>query len=454
MSAHVFAPDRLRPRAEATRRVLQRKGSASGSHKGEAPPIVHEVLSSSGQALPGSARAVFEPRFGHDFSGVRVHADDKAAASARAVGADAYTAGSHIAFAAGKWDQAAANGLLAHELAHVVQQTGQAVTGPEPLMISDPNGAAEREAESAVTQMAENREMRPRERVSPRLFRQTAGGPGDGLQAVSTARVTIGAQTPRYAAATSLSWISSFAPAGLLLADGPTPATISAGYATGSAGFRFSNHVHGWVKSSDGVHISDSGFSSDSGLSAAPSFLGISSLEYAPEQNSKKVTVQGREAIQFDQLVGARTVSAAVIGNAVGGGVGGAVGSSLDAAAAKLARRFGFGSGEPSMTENEEEGPGFFERMGQSIGGSVGTVTANRLTNFPPIWTRVRLTLKANGESDCQLLEKSLFPSVSFYCNFTQQSVSDALWTEQGAWSKLGWDGGNPWGEPRPTSEP
>src|SRR6266481_3021176 len=45
----------------------------------EVPPIVHEVLRSSGQSLDASTRAFFEPRFGHDFSKVRVHTDDRAA---------------------------------------------------------------------------------------------------------------------------------------------------------------------------------------------------------------------------------------------------------------------------------------------------------------------------------------------------------------------------------------
>ena len=89
------------------------------------PPIVHEVLRSPGQPLDAATRSFFEPRFGHDFSRVRVHADGEAAGAASAVFARAYTVGSHIAFGSGEYAPATAKGkrLLAHELTHVVQQS-------------------------------------------------------------------------------------------------------------------------------------------------------------------------------------------------------------------------------------------------------------------------------------------------------------------------------------------
>jgi uncharacterized protein DUF4157 len=90
------------------------------------PPIVHDVLSSLGQPLDAGTRAFMEPRFGHDFSGVRVHTDEKAADSARAVNALAYTAGRNVVFGPGQYapDTIAGKRLLAHELTHVVQQVG------------------------------------------------------------------------------------------------------------------------------------------------------------------------------------------------------------------------------------------------------------------------------------------------------------------------------------------
>jgi len=86
----------------------------------EAPPIVHEVLRSPGQPLDAATRAFMEPRFGHDFSRIRVHKDAAGARAAEAIHARAYTVGTRIVFENGLQDRA----LLAHELTHVVQQAG------------------------------------------------------------------------------------------------------------------------------------------------------------------------------------------------------------------------------------------------------------------------------------------------------------------------------------------
>src|SRR5262249_33820469 len=75
---------------------LQMKEARPQSAVGEAPGCVHEALSSPGQPLEPPTRAFFEPRFGHDFSRVRVHTDRLAAQSATSVGALAYTVGSNI----------------------------------------------------------------------------------------------------------------------------------------------------------------------------------------------------------------------------------------------------------------------------------------------------------------------------------------------------------------------
>jgi len=81
-------------------------------------------LRTSGRALDTATRVSFERRFGQDFSQARVHTDARGEASARSVGADAYTAGTHIVFAPGQYapETRAGQYLLAHELAHVVQQ--------------------------------------------------------------------------------------------------------------------------------------------------------------------------------------------------------------------------------------------------------------------------------------------------------------------------------------------
>jgi hypothetical protein len=89
-----------------------------------APPNVHEALRSSGRPLDAATRAFFEPRFGHDFSRVRVHDGEAAARSAHALNAHAYTAGRDIVFSAGRYAPATREGkkLIAHELAHTIQQ--------------------------------------------------------------------------------------------------------------------------------------------------------------------------------------------------------------------------------------------------------------------------------------------------------------------------------------------
>ena len=97
-------------------------------------PIVHEVLRSPGQPLDSETHAYMEPRFGHDFSRVRIHSDVKAAESARAIDALAYAVGQDVAFAEGKYrpDTNAGKSLIAHELAHVVQQERRSsVSHPE-----------------------------------------------------------------------------------------------------------------------------------------------------------------------------------------------------------------------------------------------------------------------------------------------------------------------------------
>ena len=91
----------------------------------EVPPIVHEVLRSAGQPLDPASRLFMEPRFGHDFSKLRVHSDAKAAESAQAIAAAAYTIGNDIVFGEGEFNPQHNEGrrLIAHELTHVVQQS-------------------------------------------------------------------------------------------------------------------------------------------------------------------------------------------------------------------------------------------------------------------------------------------------------------------------------------------
>jgi|GEM_PF-4920718 len=105
--------------------ILQTK-RAHASDKGQnlAPSIVNEALTGTGQPLNRSTRDFMEPRFGHDFSQVRVHAGNRPAQSAHSICARAYTVGANIVFNRGEYAPEIRKGrqLLAHELTHVIQQ--------------------------------------------------------------------------------------------------------------------------------------------------------------------------------------------------------------------------------------------------------------------------------------------------------------------------------------------
>jgi hypothetical protein len=89
----------------------------------EASSLVPEALRSSGRPLDSSTRAFMEPRFGHDFSRIRVHTDPTAADSARALQANAFAVGDDIVFGEGQFVPGTSRGrrLLAHELTHCLQ---------------------------------------------------------------------------------------------------------------------------------------------------------------------------------------------------------------------------------------------------------------------------------------------------------------------------------------------
>ncbi len=104
-----------------------------------APASVHDVLDSPGQPLETSTQQFMEKRFSHDFSHVRVHTDAAAASSARQISALAYTAGHNVVFGAGQYSPQTDRGkaMLAHELAHVVQQTSHGPVHPTVLRFTD-----------------------------------------------------------------------------------------------------------------------------------------------------------------------------------------------------------------------------------------------------------------------------------------------------------------------------
>jgi Domain of unknown function (DUF4157) len=123
---------------------LMRQHALGPAGPSSLPSIVREALPGPGRPLEPGVQAFFEPRFGHDFSAVRVHADEQAARAADAMDASAFTVGNSIWFGRGMYRPEVAFGLrlLAHELAHTIQQRGHPV-GQRSLRVGGAGDAAE-----------------------------------------------------------------------------------------------------------------------------------------------------------------------------------------------------------------------------------------------------------------------------------------------------------------------
>ena len=131
------------------REGMSQRAAMSPGAVSTVPQIVHEVLGSSGQPLDAGTRAFMEPRFGYDFSQVRLHTDARAAESTSAVNALAYTVGRDVVFGEGQYEPETDNGrgLLAHELTHVVQQVSRPTMLNQSLTIGPTDDPLEREAD-------------------------------------------------------------------------------------------------------------------------------------------------------------------------------------------------------------------------------------------------------------------------------------------------------------------
>lgn len=131
--------------------VCVQREAVGATTEAPAPSLVREVMESPGRPLDSTTRSAMEPRFGFDFSHVRVHTDEEAAESARAINANAYTAGEHVVFGEGKYAPGvpSGEGLIAHELTHVVQQASGPVEGTpvaDGLSVSHPSDKFEQAA--------------------------------------------------------------------------------------------------------------------------------------------------------------------------------------------------------------------------------------------------------------------------------------------------------------------
>jgi hypothetical protein len=144
---------------QAVLQVLRRSSSAAPADARGVPPIVRTALDGPARPLDAADRDFLEPRFGRDLGHVRIHSDTTAAESARAVGADAYTVGRDIVFAAGQHrpDTPQGRRLLAHELAHTLQQAAGpgvgSLSASSGIRLGDPRDAHEAAADRLADQV-------------------------------------------------------------------------------------------------------------------------------------------------------------------------------------------------------------------------------------------------------------------------------------------------------------
>lgn len=175
---------------ENEEKVLQAKmstGQLPVTQDQTIPSLVQKVLRSPSQPLDKETRAFMEPRFGYDFSKVRVHADTQASESARVLNARAYTIRQNIVFREGEYMPGMEKGrkLLAHELVHVVQQASAPVTSP--LNILDAHNASEHEATNVAAQaITTGQKAVPVQSHTPaRIACQTSNAPAQTTQKTS-----------------------------------------------------------------------------------------------------------------------------------------------------------------------------------------------------------------------------------------------------------------------------
>ena len=140
----------MKQRMSAQRPVGPRPDAAGHKHGTFAPPST----AGRGERLDSRTRAALEPRFGHDFSEVRIHTDAQSRAAARSRDAAALAVGSDIYFAEGRYDPDSATGfhLLAHELTHVAQagHSGRSASRPESKTADSSESEARNAADRVV----------------------------------------------------------------------------------------------------------------------------------------------------------------------------------------------------------------------------------------------------------------------------------------------------------------
>ncbi len=212
----------------------------------------------------------------------------------------------------------------------------------------------------------------------------------------------------------TINWVHTQSGVGRFIKDQPPKEFVTTGFFIKPKDYRFSNFLNCYLKVTSSGKISAFGFYQDSGIYRASSFLKLPSEGYTVLQAARLIHHNGIAGVEFDQIAGARTLSATLIGAILGGLLGNL--------------------------------PGFF----------LGAYLANRLMNFPPIWTHLRLRLMADGQQTVCLLSHSLFPCNTLYQRleddlYQSSNTYEALQPQQLDWSDNGWDANNPWGIPRPV---
>jgi hypothetical protein len=223
-------------------------------------------------------------------------------------------------------------------------------------------------------------------------------------------------------------------------------------FLVGNRGYRFCNFMEVWFQADPGrAGVSGRGFTPTSGMYRGPSYAKIPSHAFLRQT----AIFDEPNAVRFTQVVGARTVSPEVVGTG-GGMVAGAVAGGV------------IGSAVPVI------GTALGVLAGVAVGAFAGEIVLHQALGFPPIWSKIQMRIYRDGRMEAQLLQHSLFPSLTFYKQVVDpdrginsfervnqangQRYYNALKTIQlPDWQKRGWgslqgmsmpgpSGGNPWG--------
>ncbi|BAV06589.1 protein of unknown function [Filimonas lacunae] len=160
------------------------------------PPIAKQALEGNGKPLDTALRTEMEPRFGHDFSNIRIHSGDQATEAAGAVQAKAYTVGQDIVFGHQQYQPGNIQGrqLIAHELAHTIQQGEVSKAATSSLSFNNQHNGLEQQAHKAAGQVSGGPQKTTgiSEGASPSIMRTPAAPDYDGVTAkYDRSKVTI-----------------------------------------------------------------------------------------------------------------------------------------------------------------------------------------------------------------------------------------------------------------------